>query len=109
MNKTEQATAALTAAHPIANRGHAYKVLAANGLTGSGRVFNGAVKAYESSNNVSLGATAARKRETENESLRAQAHQMSAGAVRDHIDEIGSADSLFWACWKVFKHEGQVG
>jgi hypothetical protein len=37
--------------------------------------------------------------------LRAVAHTMSAEAVKEHIEDIESADALFWALWKVFKYE----
>jgi len=107
MSKTDQAIAALKAAHPMKNRGHAFVVLKEAGLTGSGRVFNAAVAAYEAEFGVSLGKSAGAKRAEQQQALRAQAHQMSAEEVKEHIAEIDGADQLFWAAWKVFRHEGK--
>lgn len=106
-NKTEQATAALLAADEVKSRGHAFMILKARGLTGSGRVFNGAVKAYEAERGIELGKSQSAQRTSDDATNRATAHQMSADDVTDHINNIEKADSLFWACWKVFRHEGK--
>lgn len=95
--------------HEVSNRGHAFVILKEAGLSGSGAVFNAAVKEYERvvRDGELLGKSAARRRDDESMSLRAQAFQMSADAVRKHIDDIDEPDQLFWACWKVFRHEGK--
>lgn len=103
---TQQARAALLAAAPLRDRGHAFQILKAAGLTGSGAVFNAAVKAYEAERGP-LGQSAAASRQQRDADLRAKAHQMSASDVRAHIAAIAQADPLFWACWNVFKNEGK--
>lgn len=107
MKKSSLAAQALLSAHPVENRSHAYKVLAAAGLNGSGSVFNAAVRAYEEKHGP-LGKSSAAKRKENDAQLRAKAHQMSADEVLAHINEISSADPLFWACWKVWKWNKQI-
>ncbi len=107
MNKTEQATVALINTHPLSNRGHAFVVLKDAGLSGSGRVFNAAVKKYEEHFDLQLGKSTAAKRDKRDKDLRAVAHQTSANDVLEHINEIDVADALFWAFWKAFKYEGK--
>ena len=106
MTKTQQAGQALLNAHPIKNRGHAFVTLKEAGLTGSGAVFNGAVKIYEAQHGP-LGQSAAAERKQRDSDLRAKAHQMSAAQVSAHLNAIDGPDPLFWALWKVFKHEGK--
>lgn len=104
--KTEIATAELLR-HDVKNRGHAFVILKEAGLSGSGAVFNKSVAEYEKQKGVKLGKSEFRNRAETNGKLRAQAFQMSAAAVKEHIDEIDEPDSLFWACWNVFRYEGK--
>lgn len=91
----------------IKNRGHAFKVLSDAGLTGSGQVYNKAVRAYEFQTGEKLMHRRKRQRAIDEEKYRAQAHQMSADEVIAHVNDIDEADELFWACWKVFRYEGK--
>lgn len=107
MNKTEEAAQVLLDAPEVKNRGHAFVILQKQGLTGSGAVFGGAVAAFEAERGVVLGKSRASKRADEDAVARAQAQQMSAEAVSDHISSIEKADRLFWACWRAFRDEGK--
>jgi len=105
-SKTEMAIQKLLEHEEISNRGHAFIILKEAGLSGSGAVFNKAVKAWEEVHGA-LGKSAAAKLRDKKQRLRAHAHQMSADEVIEHINDIDSADDLFWACWNVFKYEGK--
>ena len=107
LNKTELATQELMKHEEISNRGHAFIILKEAGLNGSGIVFNKAVKNWEEARGIRLGKSASRERADTEKDMRARAHCMSVAEVREHIESIAKADSLFWACWKVFRHEGK--
>ena len=86
MTKTQEAADVLIAAFPVTNRGHAYKLLANAGLTGSGKVFNAAVKQYEDEYGVTLQkSTAQQRREAESESEYGFSEQTAVNALRDEI------------------------
>jgi len=107
MTKSEAAGRALIDAGEVKNRGHAFVILKEAGLSGSGAVFNRAVAIYEEHTGAELGKSASAQRAAREKALRARAHQMSSSEVLQHIEKIDSADDLFWACWKVFRHEGK--
>ena len=106
-SKTQLATEELLKHDEIANRGHAYVILKEANLTGSGRVFNAAVAAWEDAKGQLLGRSAGSQRADREKDLRAHAHQMSADDVKEHIDKIDQPDPLFWAIWKVYRDEGK--
>ena len=105
LTKTEQAINELLKHDDIKNRSHAFMILKESGLSGSGAVFNKAVTAWQDAKGRELGKPAARTRVDEAKENRARAHCWSAADVKAHIDKIDKADSMFWACWNVFKNE----
>lgn len=105
---TEKSYAALMAYDgEILNRGHAYFILKKAGQDGSPRVFLRALRKYESAKQVKLAGKNDAERRAGRIACDRVARGMSAEEVRCHLVRMkGAPDELFWACWKLFRHEG---
>ena len=91
-----------------ANRGQAFVLLKEAGLGyEGGQFFNAVVKAYEDRTEEKLSASPRKIRENN----MTKAHSMTSQDTLKHVTKMGRPDSLFWACWSLFKDgkwEGEI-
>ena len=87
----------------VGNIGNAWYICMRNGLRGDKNQFAQVVAEYERVTQKKLEPTRKHKRRQKNKAVEVQAAKMSASEVKGHIDRINAADTLFWACWNLFK------
>ncbi len=89
----------------VENRGHLSIMIRHSGIEITGAIFNSVAKIVNEVQGGELGNSAFMDKKLEKKNARARAYQMSVADVRAEIDK--GATELFWACWDLYKNEGQ--